>query len=412
MRRLSLQIYATVVLVLLLFAGTSAWLWNAAMGPHEARMMEGISRIAADLVPPPDAPPDVLHERLSQIGDALLADVALFDRAGARVASAGARIEGHDLANARAGQVHGEGAYLFRFVLPDGRELVARHAFEHGHARAIGGALALLVVAVAVGAYPLVRRTTRRLERLRARVDALGSGELGARVEIEGNDEVAALARSFNASAARIERLVESQRTLLAGVSHELRTPLARIRVASELLADAARPALHAQIERDVAALDEGIGELLLASRLDAQPALSNPESVDLLALAVEEASRTGADASGEAVTVEGDARMLRCLVRNLLDNAHRHGAGASVRCTVARGADGRALLRVDDAGPGVPEAERERIFEPFHRLPGVPGTTGLGLGLALVRRIARHHGGDARCLARPGGGTRFEVTL
>ncbi|RIL00071.1 MAG: sensor histidine kinase [Proteobacteria bacterium] len=381
------------------------------MAPHEARMFEGIARVAAQALPPADAPAEAFAPALREIGDALLADVALFDAAGALVAAAGTPLSGEELARARAGELHGHAAYWMRFALPDGRELVARHAYQHGHWVEIGGMAALLAALVALGAYPLVRRLTRRLERLRARVEALGAGDLGARVDVEGRDEVAALARSFNGAAARIERLVEAQRTLLAGVSHELRTPLARIRVAAELATDGARPELAAEIERSVAELDEGIGELLLASRLDAQPLLAQSEPVDLLALAAEEAARTGAQVRGEPLSVAGDARMLRRLVRNLLENACRHGDASCVEIAVAR-EGGRSLVRVDDCGPGVPDAERERIFEPFYRPAASQETAGLGLGLALVRRIARHHGGDARCLARPGGGTRFEVVL
>ena len=109
---------------------------------------------------------------------------------------------------------------------------------------------------------------------------------------------------------------------------------------------------------------------------------------------------------------LRGDPRLLRRLVRNLLDNARRHGGGAGVEVRVERTGAG-ARLQVADRGPGVPEAERERIFEPFYRPPGVAETgKGHGLGLALVRQIARAHGGDARCLAREGGGAVLEVTL
>jgi signal transduction histidine kinase len=295
--------------------------------------------------------------------------------------------------------------------LPDGRRLLLRHPFQHGFVVEISLALAILAGTVAIGALPLVRRLTRRLERLRARVEALGAGDLAARVDVEGRDEVASLAQSFNAAAERIERLVESQRTLLAGVSHELRTPLARIRVATELLAGDARPELRAAIERDVAELDDGIGEMLLASRLDAQPALERSEAVDLLALAAEEAARCGAELSGDPVSVQGDARMLRRAVRNLLENARRHGGGTPIEVSVSR-IGVQAQLAVEDRGPGVPDAECERIFEAFYRPAAARGAGGLGLGLALVRRIARHHGGDARCAARRGGGTRFEVAL
>jgi signal transduction histidine kinase len=258
-----------------------------------------------------------------------------------------------------------------------------------------------------------VRRITRRLEALQAGVDDLGEGDLGARVEVKGKDEVARLAGSFNRAAARIEQLVGSQKNLLASVSHELRTPLARLRVAIELLSGEERPELRQRIERDIGELDALIGELLLASRLDASVELETRDEVDLLALLAEEAVHTGAEVSGEAVALRGDPRMLRRLVRNLLENARRYGAGSPVEARVTRDPDGGARLQVEDRGPGVPEAERDRIFEPFYRsASSAAGEPGTGLGLALVRQIARRHGGEARCLARPEGGSCFEVVI
>jgi signal transduction histidine kinase len=170
-------------------------------------------------------------------------------------------------------------------------------------------------------------------------------------------------------------------------------------------------PALKAGAARDLAELDGLIGELLEASRLEAQGA-ARADEVDLLALVAEEAARTGAEAEGEPVVLRGDARLLRRLARNLLENARRHGGGSPVEARVSGSAAG-ARLSVSDRGPGVPESERERIFEPFYRPPGsAESGAGYGLGLALVRQIARAYGGDARCLARDGGGTVFEVTL
>ena len=99
--------------------------------------------------------------------------------------------------------------------------------------------------------------------------------------------------------------------------------------------------------------------------------------------------------------------------MRNLLENARRHSNGGDVRASVVRDQSGEVLLTVEDRGPGVPEGERERIFEPFYRARGTRETgEGVGLGLALVRQIVEHHGGSVRCLPRDGGGTRFEVSL
>ena len=149
-------------------------------------------------------------------------------------------------------------------MLPDGRWLIARDPDrEHpSHGLAFLLMLGLLAVAVAIVAHPLARRITRRLERLQSRVDALGSGDLSTRVEVQGKDEVAHLARSFNRAAERIERLVESQKSFFTSASHELRSPLTRIRMAIELIAASERPELRDQIARDVEELDDLIDEL------------------------------------------------------------------------------------------------------------------------------------------------------
>ena len=283
--------------------------------------------------------------------------------------------------------------------------------------RTIGflAALVLLAIVVAIGAYPLSRRLVRRLERLQGRVEALGAGDLAARVDVEGKDEIAALARSFNRAAERIQALVSAQRDTLAAASHELRSPLARIRMAVELLAENGDPALHARIERDVEDLDELIEEILLASRLSTLERPQHLERIDLQALAAEEAARAGAGFAGEPAVIQGEGRLLARLIRNLLENAARHAPGSPALVEV-EGRDGRVLLRVSDRGPGVPEAEREKIFEPFYRQAGRRESEGdersVGLGLSLVRQIARRHGGEASCRARDGGGACFEVTL
>jgi signal transduction histidine kinase len=130
---------------------------------------------------------------------------------------------------------------------------------------------------------------------------------------------------------------------------------------------------------------------------------------VDLLALAAEEGARVDAAADGSSATVAGDERLLRRALRNLLENARRYGGG-DVSVIVAT-AGNQATLQVCDRGPGVPAAQRERIFEPFYRLPGhAEQAGGVGLGLSLVKQIAERHGGSVRCTARDGGGSCFEL--
>ncbi len=463
MKSLYLRIWLTVVAALVLFALVSGWLWHRHL-EQERQRFEATNgeRIAAwaELVqrslPAVDAGREVQAEALREWSMRLRVPLALDDPQGRRIAAA-------DTFARRAA----EGAPAFAVKLDDGRTLwLARRRFHFGPplpadvgpppgapglsppdghpgerpVPSAGGPgqriwwrepvlpwlgfglppalgpvalLAVLLVAVAAGAYPVVRRLTRRLEALKQGVEAFGAGALGHRVDASGRDEVAAVAATFNRAAERIESLVRSHQSLLANASHELRSPLARLKMAVAMYADAAadaRPALRREIETDVAELDALVEEVLLASRLDAS-AVERNDRVDLLGLAAEEAARIGAEASGDAVVVPGSERLLRRALRNLLENARRYGGG-EVEVAVAR--LGRAaVLKVCDRGAGVPEAYRERIFEPFFRLPGhAEREGGVGLGLSLVRQIAQRHGGQVRCEPREGGGSQFVLSL
>ena len=255
--------------------------------------------------------------------------------------------------------------------------------------------LGLVSLAVVVGVFPIIRRLLQRLEMLQRSVQRFGEGDLSVRVPEGGQDEVADLARQFNASAARIEALMTAHKSLLANASHELRSPLTRIRMGLELMGagNAPSPAFRQEIERNITELDQLIDEILLASRLDAREAdMGTLEAIDLVGLAAEECARVGAelDIAPDAVTLEarGVAKLLRRAVRNLLENARRYSQGA-IELQLARegqGPDARAVLRVCDHGPGVPPAQRERIFEPFYRLPGASEREG-GVGLGLDRK-------------------------
>jgi len=275
--------------------------------------------------------------------------------------------------------------------------------------------LALVGLAVALGAYPIVRRLTKRLEGLQNGVERWGQGDLSHRLPEEGRDEVAFLAQRFNIAAERVQALLLSHKTLLANASHELRSPLTRIRMGLELLGDAS-PAARDEIARNIRELDQLIDEILLASRLDASPIdIGTLEPVDLVGLCAEECAQAGAELdvpSGQTtLMVPGVARLLHRVVRNLLDNARRHAA-SDVHLSLAL-AGAQAIIRVCDRGPGVPPALRERIFEPFYRLPGASERDGgVGLGLALVKSIALRLGGSVRCEDRPGGGACFVVEL
>lgn len=285
--------------------------------------------------------------------------------------------------------------------------------------------LGLVALAVAIATYPIVRRLTKRLETVQQGVERWGAGDLSTRLSEEGQDEVAFLATRFNNAAERIQTLIQShesllasQKSLLANASHELRSPLTRIRMGLELMGTTSSPASRNEIARNIGELDQLIDEILLASRLDAREAdLGSIESVDLIGLAAEECARVQAELdvqSGDGASVlavQGVSKLLRRAVRNLLENARRHGAG-EVTVTLQQASD-TAVVRVCDHGPGVPVELRERIFEPFYRLPGATERDGgVGLGLSLVKSIATRHGGSVHCENAPGGGACFVLSL
>ncbi|HEX9747456.1 MAG TPA: HAMP domain-containing sensor histidine kinase [Methylomirabilota bacterium] len=411
MRRLYLRIYLAVLVSLVAFALVAGALWRH-LGDGRGYAFEVAGVLAQNVLPRADAPAPEQQAALERLAANLRADIGLFAADRTPLAAVGAPLPAPDPGRERGGWLRAWGPPAGVIHLRDGRWLVGRVRTEH---RPTGAALfvtlGLLALAVGVGAYPAVRRLTTRLERLQAGVESLGAGNLSSRVPVEGRDEVARLAESFNRAAGRIEELVGAHKTLLANASHELRTPLTRIRMAVELLKTDADPRRKRDLERDIAELDALIEEILLASRLDAVATLDVDEDVDLLALASEECARyEQAALEGRAVAVRGDPRLLRRMIRNLLENAQRHGAPPiDVR---VRDAGGTVELTVCDHGPGIADAEREDAFRPFRRVGGPEASTGAGLGLALVRQIARRHGGDARYLGRVQSKSCFVVSL
>jgi signal transduction histidine kinase len=413
-RGLFWRVYATLLVSLVLVAVIGAVIWRvAAPGPmHPLEVLQG--RVIGALLPPADAGPAQTRTTLARLSVAVHGRVVLKSAQGRLIAEAA---QGRRLA---ASAPHH--AYLRRFIhLADGRSLEieapVRIGPQHQHMVLM---LLFAAVAVGIGAYPVVSSLTRRLERLRGAVEAWGGGRLQSRAAVDGRDEVAAVAEAFNAAADRVEALLAAHKALLAHASHELRSPLARLRVASEMHTAAPRPELKAAIEREVAELDVLVDEILLASRLDHGGDMGPPEPVDLLALAAEEAARAGVElravkGAAGAFELRGWPRLLRRMIRNLVQNAVQHG-GPPVEVELGRETDEGAstiTLAVHDCGPGIPPEECERVFDPFHRPPGRPETEGSwGLGLSLVRQIAGRHGGVAACEPRPGGGTTFKVAL
>jgi signal transduction histidine kinase len=350
MRRLYQKIYLTIIasLILVVLVAGAIWRFGAEYSPAN-QAFEIAGEVAAAVLPPADAPPSAQQQAIDRIAARLGGDIGLFDDRLTPIAAAGRPVPPPPRFRSGGGWVHSIAGPAWGIPLPDGRWIVARAPV---HPRPPVSRLLLFLgavaVVIAIAAYPVVRGLTRRLERLQTGVETLGAANLTARVKVEGRDEVARLAGTFNRAASRIEDLVNAHRLLLANASHELRTPLARIRLGLELFEETRDPKYKAQVQQSIAELDALIDEILLAGRLDANPSLQAVEDVDLLALVAEECARYDTcTLDGQPVTVRGDARLLRRVVRNLLENAHRHGA-PPVRADVRR-RDAWAVLDVID---------------------------------------------------------------
>lgn len=424
MRRLYFRIYLAVLASLLVFGllAGAAFVTLRTLDEDDRRNFFAMGEEVAERMLAPERGSQALTTELTFWNQLTGFSVALATPEGEIIAQAGElppRVM-RDLRRGDLGPPFRYGGRLYRMRLRDGRRLVALrppNTFDRlVHLRWIAALLGI-GLAVGIAAYPVVRHLTRRLERLQQGVAAFGEGDLSARVAISGRDEIAKLAATFNASAGRIEQLMNAHKALLANASHELRSPLSRLRMAAERISASGTPEeTQAEIRRNIAELDALVEEILLASRLQAGASQDmRLESVDLLGLLAEECAPYNADlvAQGEAIPpFQGDPRLLRRLFRNLLENAARYG-GAEPATVTARHAAGMAHVAVCDRGPGVPEDEREKIFEPFYRLRHMPESAGgAGLGLALVRQIAERHGGRVACEPREGGGTCFRVTL
>ena len=456
MKSLYVRIYLTLVTLLLAFAFGSAWLFQRHIeqerGNVEATAGERLNAMAALLklaLPPATAPREEQAAAFADWGLRLRMPLALEDADGKRIGTTqlflrraedpGAIIVSANLGDGRSLEMvrtvrppNAQGGPGFGGPAASGPGANRPPRLDEGpwagpwlHRPVSPGApavstlavvLVLLFIGVAAGAYPVVRRLTRRLEALKRGVEQFGAGHLGHRVDDGGRDEVAALATSFNQAADRIETLLRSHQSLLANASHELRSPLARLKMAFAMLDDAApaqRQRLAQEIDVNIAELDALVEEVLLASRLEAGSVVGETHTVELLALGAEEAARAEAafEPESDSARVDGQERLLRRALRNLLDNARRYG-GPDVELALRPVAGGYELV-VADRGPGVPADLRERIFEPFYRLPGhAEMAGGVGLGLSLVKQIAERHGGSVRCLPRDGGGSRFVLFL
>jgi len=297
--------------------------------------------------------------------------------------------------------------YWIGFPLP-------RPPTEDEPIHAIAWSLALAAVLLG-SAFLFARYIARPLRELNSAVERVGRGEMPQPLPESGPSEIAALNRGFNLMTQNLRQLEQDRALLLAGVSHDLRTPLARLRLGIEMRTH--DDATRAGMVDDVEEMDRIIGQFLDFARGDHE---TPPQPVDpdgIVAACVERAQRAGNDvrfAPGGVPRMRLRETAFARLVANLIDNAIAYGAPPVEVTTARAGPD--FVLAVADRGPGIPAAEVERLKQPFARgsaaRTDANGVAGAGLGLAIVERIARMHGGTLDLLPRDGGGTLARVTL
>lgn len=403
-RRLYVQFCVILAASLLIFASLAGLLSHAFSDDrwrHE--IFDKTTSLAMLLLPPHGASKQLQTDTVQKIGDILDFDITLLSPDGQLIAARGPVAEAPSVDLAGGGWLAAEGKSQWMTGLPDGRVLILDIGHVEVPSNTLGIVLAFLLLAlfIAVFSYPFIRRITKRLELLQQQVQQVGAGDLSARIEVSGSDEVAALAESFNKSAEQIEALVTAQRMLIANASHELRTPLARIRLGIELLQGRNDSKRLESLKCDIRELDDLIDELILMARLETGLQEGDLQSVDLKTLAAKECSRyKNCGLVGSQGEVLGDHRMLQRLVRNLIDNAYMHGKPpVDVRIIE----DGTTVsLTVTDCGEGIPLAEQRKVLQPFYRGADKQNVPGYGLGLPIVERIAAVHHGSIEIQNKP----------
>ncbi|HEX3699422.1 MAG TPA: ATP-binding protein [Phenylobacterium sp.] len=269
----------------------------------------------------------------------------------------------------------------------------------------------LSALAMAPVSYVFARRLSAPIRLFADAAERLGRDPRAPALALTGSTEIAVAVRAFNDMQERLRRYVEDRTAMVGAIAHDLRTPLTRMRFRIESLPDDQR----AKLGTDIDQMEAMISAALTFVRDASQPGQRTPlELSSLLESLCDEMSETGAATeieTGEKVVLEGDPMALRRLFANLLDNAVKFGGHARAR--VFR-QDANAVVEIDDDGPGIPQQDRERVFEPFYRREPSRNrqTGGAGLGLAIVRSIARGHGGDVALVNRHGGGLTARVQL
>nr|WP_239522294.1 HAMP domain-containing sensor histidine kinase [Geodermatophilus sabuli] len=285
------------------------------------------------------------------------------------------------------------------------------------------GALAATAAGAAFGGWAS-RRAVQPLEQVAAAATRIAGGELTTRLPPSEDPDLLAIVASFNSMVDALAARIERDARFVGDVSHELRSPLTGVLTSVEVLA-ARRAELSPRADQALALVEQELGrfrrmldDLLELARIDGAPRSDRAAPVSMTALVREVLAASGRDTRllhgdpDTETTVVGDKNGLERAVRNLLDNADRHAGGP---CAVhVQRRDGAVVVSVDDAGPGVPTADRERVFERFVRGPRAARRSlpGAGLGLAIVAEIAARHDGAAWCCTAPDGGARFSLSL
>jgi two-component system OmpR family sensor kinase len=311
--------------------------------------------------------------------------------------------------------------------LPDGT-IVHAHPDEPGNLDIKALAYGMVALATLLSVVLWVHYHWRDLRKLEAAARAFGRGKLSTRADLSRKSNIYDLSKQFNEMARQIEASILHQRDMMHGISHELKTPLARLEFGLALLQSPESPERQRErqlaLRRDVRELDELVTELLTLSRLEQGAAhmvlmqVSVSELLDSVAASMahdvaDRALSLSVITSGVPVSHVCDPKLVARALLNLIRNSTRYAQHA-ISLSACLGPAGALVLIVDDDGPGIPIAERSRIFEPFHRLDASRDrhTGGFGLGLAIVRRVALVHGGEVRLEESASGGARFLITL
>jgi len=441
--RLLLRVYLYGVLLLALAGGASLLVGSYVITPAvEIPARPATAWIAWHLLDSVDAPQRLRFE-LDDLKKRARVEMTLFEADGRVIATSATGtpppLSAEQLGELRGNGTHfgsGSGAIALRGV--DGQLLrYARVTFPTPEVPlGLGVAqLAAALLVLALLSIPLARSITAPLEKLGEVTRAFGAGDLAARSGLQGADEIGDLGRAFDDMAERVIGLRKAEKELLANVSHELRTPLQRIRMALELVreGDTQRATGYlADIEEDLEELEHLLDDITTTARLELSRGSSSPdplpplrkkrlsgrELVDAARARFEKRlpeRRLDCKVAGDAPPIEADANLLRRALDNLLDNAAKFSEpDTTIELAATRGPDGALSLAVTDSGIGIQEAELERIFEPFYRTDRsrARATGGVGLGLALARRIASAHGGSISAESQPERGSCFRVTI